>query len=226
MIDPAILASAMALVGATGAMIWSYLMASKVAAPRAKRLIVDALTTEGEELKAVRTALIDPALAASRDEIAREVAVMKQTLADLPRIDPEDLSLDYDEMGEGLRPIIGPMVSEHVTMAVNQFKAQETKALQDALNAAGLDEAVEGMGAEAQQAMLQQMNLGQQAAMKIMSMKPSKKWEKDHPFGVVGFETFKAAQMQVLSALQGGNAGNATIENAPSRSAPFTPGSV
>ena len=161
-------------------------------------------------------------------KVGSQVADMKRMVADLPKIDPEALSIDYDELSAAVGPALmeqlGPSITEHVTMAVLQFKAQETKELQKLLEEAGLDGAVEQMGAEAQAAMLAQLNLGQRAAAKILSVEPSKKWIKEHPYGAMGLDVFKSSQLEVLAALQGqgrGHPGQGTIE-----SVRFAPGEV
>ena len=161
-------------------------------------------------------------------KITAQVAEVKRTVDSLPTIDPEALSIDYDELSAAVGPALmeqlGPSITEHVTMAVLQFKAQETKELQKLLEEAGLDGAVEQMGAEAQAAMLAQLNLGQRAAAKILSVEPSKKWIKEHPYGAMGLDVFKSSQLEVLAALQGqgrGHPGQGTIE-----SVRFAPGEV
>ena len=160
-------------------------------------------------------------------KIGLQIAEVKRTVDALPDIDMEALTLDYDDLSAAVGPALmeqlGPSITEHVTMAVLQFKAQETKELQSLLEQAGLDGAVEQMGAEAQAAMLSQLNLGQRAAARIMGATPSKAWIKEHPYGAAGLDVFKSSQMDVLAMLQGQGkaAGQGVVE-----SVRFAPGEV
>jgi hypothetical protein len=188
-IEPVILSTISLLIGAGGAMVWSYLMASKVAAPRAKRLIVEALTHEGPEVKAVRAALIEPALT------AQYAAFTAQTGGEGLDIASEVINAVNATLGP-LEARIGPTVSEHVLMAVNQAKAQETKALQAQLEELGVSAVVDeakGMLAESLPPQMLQ-------AQRILGMKVSKRYASEHPIEAQALEMGKLYLMQMLQA--------------------------
>jgi len=188
-IDPVLLATMTGLVGALGAMVWSYLMASRVAAPRAKRLIVEALTHEGPEVVAVRKALIEPALT------AQYAAFTAQTAEGGIDIASEVENAINATLGP-LEARIGTTVSEHVLMAVNQAKAQETKALQAQLEELGVSAVVDeakGMLAESLPPQMLQ-------AQRILGMKVSKRYASEHPIEAQALEMGKLYLMQMLQA--------------------------
>ena len=188
-VEPTLLATMTGIIGAMPAALWSYLMASKVAAPRAKRLIVSALTNEGPELQAVREHLINPALQAHYDAISA-------------KLEPEGLDIASEvesAVNEALgafRSELGPVVSEHVMMAVNQVKAQETKSLQAQLEQLGIGAVV----GEAQDAVAAQLPPQLIQAQRLLSMKVSKKYASEHPLEAQALEAGKLWIMQMLDA--------------------------
>lgn len=229
--DPAMIAATFGLVGAMCAAVWSFLMAKYVAGPRAKELMVGTLkgtTARDKEIVGeIREQLIRPELITATVAIKADVCAIRDQVAairipELPTFDVSRLEaqiaalkgdVDLSEIISGIDDIRGTIrevpdmiareTTTHIDMALKQYRAQETKALQDMLNAADLDGAIEKMGAEAQQQLIQQMSLGQQAALKIANLQPSKKWEKEHPFGTAGLELYKANCMQVMAQMQG-----------------------
>ena len=192
MIDALMWSVMMALGGAMGAMMWSYLMASKVAAPRAKRLIVDALTTEGPEVQAVRAALIEPALEASYARIDAKLG------AEGPDIASEVESAVNDALG-AFRDELGPMMSTHVYQAVQQVKAQETKALQAQLEELGVGAVVD----EAKGMLAEQLPPQMLQAQRILGMKVSKKYAAEHPIEAQALEMGKMYLMQMMQGQLG-----------------------
>ena len=131
MIDALMWSVMMALGGATGAMIWSYAMARFVAAPRAKKMIVESLTTEGPELVAVREHLIQPALDAQKG-VFPEITVPSA----------EDIASAVEQ---AVNANLGPQISTHVNMALKQMEAQQSKRVGQFLKDTGLDEQLEAL---------------------------------------------------------------------------------
>ena len=169
MIDPTLLAVATGLIGATGAMIWSYLMASKVAAPRAaaksRLLLVNILTGATEEdkeiLESVRANLVRP-------EVERVTAELEAKIAEIP--DPQDIEIpeiDY----EGIAQLVG----KHVEMQFRQVEAQQAKRTGEFLRSMGIDEALGELEAGAREEALQALGPQAQVAMEILNTKIPKK---------------------------------------------------
>ncbi len=203
-IEPTLLATMTGVIGAMLAALWSYLMASKVAAPRAKRLIVEALTTDGPEVKAVRAALIQPALD------AQYAAFTGQTAAGGTQIASEVENAVNEALG-AFNEQLGPTISNHVLMAVNQAKAQETKGLQAQLEQLGMGDVIE----EGKAMIMDQLPPGAVAYKRMMESRPSKKWTAEHPFEAQLYEGMKVlfsqyAQGQAVLGLGGAQQAQAT----------------
>jgi len=208
-IDPTILAVATGLVGATGAMIWSYLMASKVAAPRAKRLIVEALTTEGAELKAVREHLINPALEATETRFNEQTASNGDEIA-------ESIESALNARLEAFSNELGPTVSQHVMMAFRQVEAQQAKRTGEFLKQMGIDEQLEGLEEEVRQEAMAQMGPQAQIAMEILNTKIPKK------ASIIEKTIMQFAKAQAAQLVQGNMMGaDTTHVEAPSTSRGF-----
>ena len=186
------LATMTGIVGALLAALWSFLMASKVAAPRAKRLIVTALTSEGPELQAVRDHLIQPALD------AQYAAFTGQTASGGTQIASE-VENAVNEALEAFRDEIGPQVANHVTMAINQVKAQETKSLQAQLEELGVPALVE----EGKAVLAEQMPPQLLQAQRILGMKVSKRYAAEHPIEAQAIEMGKLYLMQMMQGQLG-----------------------
>ena len=170
-IDPTLLATMTGLIGALAAATWSYLMASKVAAPRAKRMIVDALTREGPELVAVREHLIQPALDAQKQAFtAIPMPTAMQIASEVENAVKANLgALSIDT--EALAQAIGPQISTHVNMALKQMEAQQSKRVGQFLKDAGLEDQLEGMTEAMKEEALAQAGPGAQFLAEIMAAK-------------------------------------------------------
>ena len=167
-IDPTMLATATGVIGATAAAVWSYLMASRVAAPRAKRLIVEALTSDGPEVNAVREALITPALNASYERIdARTASGAHDVALEVERA----VNASYEAFSNE----IGPLVSRHIDMALKQAEAQQSKRVGMFLKEMGVDQQLEALEEGVREEALQAMGPTAQIAAEIMSTKIPKK---------------------------------------------------
>lgn len=202
MIDPTLLAVMTGLIGAIGAMIWSFLMASKIAAPRAaaksKLLLVNILTgatpEDQEILERVRGSLVRP-----------EVEKVLGAVSDVPK----ELEIDSDALSEALAPLI----EERVFRAFNQVKAQEARGLQKQLEELGLDSVVD----EAKGVIAEQLPPEMVQAQRLLNMKVSKRYASEHPVEAQALEFGKLYVMQYLQGLMPQN-GAATTSKAVSAS--------
>lgn len=123
-----------------------------------------------------------------------QVAKVETMVASLPSAD--DLGIDYDELAEH----VGPAIGQYVTMAFNQVKAQETKALQAQLEQLGVGEVID----EAKAMALDQLPPQMVQAQRILGMKVSKKYASEHPIEAQAIEMGKLYIMQMLEGQLGG----------------------
>ena len=137
----------------------------------------------GDETKAQA---IDTVLGMEK-RVNESLTKVEAVIAALPKFDEDMLAIDYEEMAENLKPVLGPMVSEHVGMAINQAKAQETKSLQAQLETLGLDEVI----GEAKEQVLAQLPPEALAYKRMMDSRPSKKWSNEHPIETQLYEGMK-----------------------------------
>lgn len=188
MVDPTMLAVATGLIGAAGAMVWSFLMASKVAAPRAAQksrlLLVNILTGASTEDKAILETIRGTLI---RPEIER-------LTEDMPKLDPDDLAIDYDEIATR----VGPVVSSHMEMAFRQVEAQQAKRTGEFLKEMGIDEHLAGVEESLREEALMAAGPQAQALMEILNMKIPKK------ASVIEKVVMQTAKAQAAQLLQGG----------------------
>ena len=200
MIDPVLLATATGLIGAVGAMIWSFLMASKVAAPRAAQksrlLLVNILTGATEEdreiLDKVRGSLVRP-------EVER-------VLAEIPDFEVPEFAIDYDALGSA--------VGKHVEMQFRQVEAQKAKLTGQFLKDMGIDEALGDMEEAAREEAMAALGPQAQIAMEILNTKIPKK------ASLVEKTVMQFAKAQAAQLIQGqmpGQAAQAAPVEAPAR---------
>ena len=217
-IDPTLLATMTGLIGALAAATWSYLMASKVAAPRAKRMIVDALTHEGPELVAVREHLIQPALDAQRAVAATQTAAGQAAIAaELERIVKANLgalSIDAGALAEA----IGPQVSTHINMALKQAEAQQGKRIGAFLKDMGLDEQLGELEAGAREQAMAALPAQAQVLMEIMNTKIPKSATTSERV------LMQAAKVTAAQLLQGGMANIMPGQASASAGTGYSPG--
>ena len=172
--EPYMMAAATGIIGAIGAMIWSFLMASKVAAPRAAKksrlLLVNILTGATDEdkriLETIRGTLVRP-----------EVERMR---ASMPSIDEEALAIDYEELAKELDGVMRPMVAEEISKVVMQQQAQSAKVTGEFLKQMDLDGHLEGLEAEARQAVLDQAGPQAQVLAELADIKIPKRASAVH----------------------------------------------
>lgn len=154
------------LVSAIAAMTWSFLMAAKVAAPRAaaksKLLLVSILTGATPEdetiLETIKGKLIRP-------EISAALADLK---VEMPALDIE--------------PLVGPLterMNASLDMKMKSMKGEEQNAVRRFLEEQGVN--LEAAGAEAEQIMLSQLTDQQLALRKFATMKIPPAIKQNHP---------------------------------------------
>ena len=195
MIDPTMLAAATGVIGATLAAIWSFLMAAKVAAPRAakksKLLLVNILTGATPEDQAILGTIQEKLI---RPEVERMSAAM-------PKLDEEALAIDYDEIAEA----VGPIVTKHMEMAFRQVEAQQAKRTQQFLNEMGVDDKLKDLEGAAREQAMAQMGIEGQIAMEILEMKVNKK------ASVVEKLVLQKAKLEAAKMIQGSMGAEETI---------------
>ena len=205
MIDPLMVASLTGIIGAILAATWSFLMAAKVAAPRAasksKLLLVGILTGESEEDKRI--------LGTIQERLIRPE--VEKLTATLPKFDEESLAIDYAEMAEELKPIIGPIVSEHMQMAFRQVEAQQAKRTGEFLKNMGVDEQLKGMEAGMREEALAE--LGPQAAI-MMEILETKIPKKASVVEKLIMQSAKAQAAKMLQGMAGATQGAAQVVSA------------
>ena len=193
MIDPMMFATLTGILGAMLAALWSYLMASKVAAPRAKRLIVEALTTDGPEVQAVRAALIQPALD------AQYAAFTGQTAAGGTQIASE-VENAVNSALEAFNANLGPMMSNHINMALKQAEAQQSKRVGGFLKELGLEDQMAALEDGVREQAMEALPAQAQVLMEIMQTKIPKSATTSERI------LMQAAKVTAAQLLQGGMA--------------------
>ena len=198
MIDATLLAALTGIIGAIGAMVWSFLMASKIAAPRAaeksKLLLVSILTgatpEDKEILERVQNSLVRPVVTEA-----------------------------FNQLGEQLPDSI----AEHVDMHFKAFQSAEAKNMGKLIEELNL----EGISKEMQEEAIQRLSLGQRATMKVMTLKIPKATREAHPLSSALFDSSRAEIAQGIAAILGqyeDQRGGVSVENA--RGGAHNPGAI
>jgi hypothetical protein len=129
---------------------------------------------------------------------AQKVAFSAITVPTGDEIASEVESAVNDALG-AFRDELGPMMSTHVYQAVQQVKAQETKALQAQLEELGVGAVVD----EAKGMLAEQLPPQMLQAQRILGMKVSKKYAAEHPIEAQALEMGKLYLMQMMQGQLG-----------------------
>ena len=166
MISAIMLATLTALIGASGAMVWSFLMAAKVAAPKAavksRLLLVSILTGATPEDEAILETIKGKLI---RPEISAAMADMK---VELPPLDLESL----------VEPL-GQRMNATLDMKIKSMNAEQANAVRRFLKDQGVS--LGKAETEAEQIMLSQLTDQQLALRKFATMKIPPTIKRDHP---------------------------------------------
>jgi len=218
------LALATGLVGAFGAMVWSYLMASRVAAPRAKRLIVESLRGDTEEARAVRECLVERPLehAFKRVDLLAErisaVEGMQDTLEGM-----NDALRDFTEVVNNIpkfdKEELADELSDHLRMLLKERESIQAQRTAEVL--AEIEPQFKQLDKEMQAELVGRMDAISQVAYEIMQAKIPK---GAGPVTAMLLRQAKILAAQQLEALregvaegQGGPVARATVAYSPGR---------